>query len=235
MGNKKPNNHFLRSIENIFSRGFHYLLLQKEGHRITDFFSDTLYKPLLSGHKQTIWGNFSQMLPQIGRKIGWVPDGIPLIFFNQTVLSEIAESCSIYRGTIEATDNDFQIAIELLNTFELSDISSRNPFFLSEGETKIVWFLTQWAKRPEYLFINNLHQSLSHRRSNQFLHFLKESDSFADNLGFRGPSVVLGIAHPETSRYENLISDIKWKLIDSAILDELSINSNQNEYTYGNK
>ena len=87
MGNQEPYNQFLRLLEKHFAPGFHYLLSRKDGQSTTDFIGDTLYKPLLSGHKKAIWGKFSQLLPQIGREIGWVPDGIDLTFFNQTVHS----------------------------------------------------------------------------------------------------------------------------------------------------
>lgn len=221
MENKEPYNHFLSLIEETFSRRFHYLLRQKTGQEITDFFRETLYMPFLSGHKKTMWGSFSKTLPKIGRKIGWVPDGIPLIFFNQTVHSEIAESSSISRGQIQAADADFQFATELLTLFELADIAYRNPFFLSGGETKIVWFITQWAKRPAFLFISSSGQSLSRYRTNQLLHFLKESDSLAEYFGFHGPTIVLGITQSESDQYQDLLSNNKWLVRDAKILNDL--------------
>ncbi|MBD3289267.1 hypothetical protein GF337_10720 [candidate division KSB1 bacterium] len=220
MGNKPTESKFLRAIKAAFPRGYNYLLHQNSSQEINDYIDNEIYKPLLVGHKKTLWGEFSKQLPRIGRTIGWVPENIPLIFFNQTVLAEIADSAAIARGHFQSTEDDFQIAYELLDKFEMLHFASRNPFFLSEGETKIVWLITQWAKQPEYLVIGNLKASLSKRRYEQILQYLNDSDSISKDLGFKGPTFILGVQDAEIEEYQKLLTDRVWRFSDATIFKQ---------------
>ena len=73
---------------------------------------------------------------------------------------------------------------------------------------------------------------MSDRRANQLLDFLKESDILAENFGFRGPTIILGITDSETGKYENLLSDPKWQLRDTTSINDFYMNRYQDENSF---
>ncbi|MDH4155969.1 MAG: hypothetical protein OEW00_01660 [candidate division Zixibacteria bacterium] len=208
-------------IDNLyrnFPRGRHYLVRQQEPGEIDAIISKGLFTHLQRGRKRNLWGELAGQLPEWGRKIGWVPDNFPLVFFSETVTGEIAGTLAATNNRIRATRHELRRAAVLLRQMELTDLSRRNPFQLSQGETKLVWFLCQWAKTPEYLIMGHVPTSLSTRRAAHLVTFLKnESRAAAANTTF--PTLILGYSPGDQQWYRGLLTENYWTDMEASVLD----------------
>ena len=199
-----------------FPANANYLIVQKTQDEINSFFTEILFNRTQFSHKKDIWGKTSEMLPQWGKQLGWVPDHFALLFLSETVELEIAESLSLKYGKLVANQKDITIARSLLNKLGIPELSSRNPFFLSEGETKLVWLLIQWAKLPQYLIVGNLPTSLSNTRFNIVMDFLINSNEYAQEIGFdESPVIILGCQNKGENWCQKIISSSDWQLLNS--------------------
>ena len=193
------------SLYRNFPRGRHYLVHQQEPGEIDTIISRGLFTQLQRGRKRNLWGELAGQLPEWGRKIGWVPDNFPLVFFSETVTGEIAGTMAASNNRIGTPRDELRRAAVLLRQMELTDLSRRNPFQLSQGETKLVWFLCQWAKSPEYLVIGHLPTSLSARRVAHLVGFLKKASTAA--AGDAMPTLVLGYTAGDQRWYQDLLTE----------------------------
>ena len=212
----------LNFLAEHFPPQFNYLVRQQIGGEIDSFFKAALYYRTESVHKKELWGKMSQRIPHWGKQLGWVPDHLPLLFLSETVELEIAEAfCSQY-GRLNANEGDLSIARSLLTALKLSELSDRNPYFLSEGETKLVWLLSQWAKQPQYLIASNLPTSLSAHRLKTVIEFLTSSEKISTTIGNSNPPIlILGCLENQNQWFDGLLLNPKWKLV--AKWPELSI------------
>ena len=190
-----------------FPRSHHYLVEERRQDDIDNFFIEKLFDPFGKGSKHTIWGEQAREFSIIGSRLGWVPDHVPVVFFRETVEHEIADALASKQNRLVGEENEIEQARFLLEQIGISDLSGQNPYFLSQGETKLVWFLSQWAKLPDYLVISYLPAGLSQQRINRLLAFLLNSEKMADFLKVSSPTFVLGYLDHDKRWYENLISE----------------------------
>jgi len=193
-------------LRNNFPVGHHYLVQQEQKEQINAILTEQLVSPFQSGRKHNLWGAAAKKLPLIGKKLGWVPNKIPATFLNGTVEAEIADAVGAAENYFEPLPRHFQLAQQLLSRFDLSHLAAQNPLFLSEGETKILWFLTQWVKKPEYLVIGYLPAALSTYRITEMVNFIIDQES-------NSPTLVLGFQPDDAGWYAPLLSHSDWKII----------------------
>jgi len=202
--------HYLKSH---FPRGYHYLIRQSEPGEIDGSLKSRIFDPAQKAERHNIWGQV-QNVSEIGRRLGWVPDHFPLIFFSDTVVQEIANSMASRDNRVNGNEEEKDSAGFLLDRLGLSHLADRQPYFLSEGETKAVWFLCQWVKGPEYLIIGHLPSVLSERSQESILSFLEDSESLARTRGFLPSTLILGYLKSDRPWYGRLLSDEKWQLVE---------------------
>ena len=208
-------------IENLrsnFPRGRHYLVRQKEPGEIDAIMRQGLFAQLQRGRKRNLWGELAGQLPEWGRRIGWVPDNFPLVFFSETVIGEIAGAMAAVDNRIVPTRRELRRAAVLLRQLGLADLSRRNPFQLSQGETKLMWFLCQWAKSPEYLVIGHAPTSLSVRRVAHLVEFLREASKAATSEIM--PTLVLGYTAGDRTWYQDLLTGNYRTDLEASAFDE---------------
>ena len=202
----------LNCLKKYFPPNAHYLILQKSQDEINSYFLGALFAGTQFMHKKDLWGKASEKIPQWGKQLGWVPDHFSLVFLSETVELEIAEALALKHSKYTTSKKELSIARSLLNKLGISELKDRNPFFLSEGETKMVWLLSQWAKLPQYLIIGNLPLSLSKNKLDKVLHFLLNSNNIANKMGFVGPTIILGCHGEKNNWYHELLSEPTWQL-----------------------
>jgi ABC-type molybdenum transport system ATPase subunit/photorepair protein PhrA len=169
--------------------------------------SRRLFSSLQRGRKRNLWGELAGQLPEWGRKIGWVPDNFPFVFFSGTVAGEIAGAAAAVDNKIGLVRGGLRRAAILLRQMELTNLSRRNPFQLSQGESKLVWFLCQWAKSPDYLVIGHVPTSLSARRVADLVTFLKSASRLATAASATFPTLILGYTTGDLQWYQDLLTD----------------------------
>ena len=194
-----------------FPVGRNYLVCQNNREQINSNLWERLVFPLQSRHKHNLWGEFAKELPLIAKKIGWVPNKIPATFLCESVEYEIADACAAQENYFQSNDEHLLIARKILKQLKLIELADRNPFFLSEGETKLIWFLTQWVKQPEYLIIGHLPSCLSKSRINNLLDFIDEQKN---NLEYH-PTIILGYVVHSQDWCASLFNHEKWKVISN--------------------
>lgn len=192
-----------------FPIGKHYLVCQPHGEQINAYLIDRLVAPFQIGPKHNLWGKVAKQLPAIGKKLGWVPNKIPAIFLNDKVETEIADAIAARENCLRPELHHFENARMLLDRFNLHELAQRNPMFLSEGETKILWFLTQWVKKPQYLVIGYLPASLSTHRTTDLVNFLLEELSQSDTMA----TLILGYQLEYRAWCSELFSSNNWEII----------------------
>lgn len=189
-----------------FPAGKNYLVCQTESEQINSFLMQRLVAPFQAGRKHNLWGKLAKGLPLIGRKIGWVPNKLPVTFLNETVELEIADADAARQNLLKPEKENVECARELLQILKLTELAPCNPFFLSEGETKMIWLLTQWAKQPEYLIIGYLPSSLSARSTRNMIQFFLEQKMKNDSH----PVIILGYLADQTDWCRELLSHEDW-------------------------
>lgn len=205
----------LDGLKAHFHRPFHYLVRQQIPQEIDAIIRANLYERSPEGTRKELWGKASQELPVWGRQIGWVPEQFPLFFMSESVELEIAESLAGKHGRVIANKDERKLAHLLLDRFGLLELADRNPFFLSEGESRMVGLLSQWAKFPQFLIIGNLPLNLSPKKLQVALDFLMRSDDLARELDYEGPTIILG--YDKSSKrnwYKAVGASLMWQQMD---------------------
>jgi len=190
-----------------FPVGKNYLVCQNDKEQINSLLMERLVAPFQTGRKHNLWGEAAEKLPQIGKRLGWVPNKLPAIFLTETVENEIGDALAVSNDYLQPAPEHLEVARELLNRFDLLHLAPRNPLFLSEGETKILWFLTQWVKKPIYLIIGYLPAGLSKQRISDVINFLSGEKQTCDN----SPVIILGYQPDQADWCANLFSSNKWQ------------------------
>jgi len=129
---------------------------------------------------------------------------------------EIAEADAARQKQIQSEEQNLEASRLLLVQFDLLYLAQRNPYFLSEGESKLIWFLTQWAKKPSYFIIGYLPLSLSKKRTNEVVNFLKQA---ADN-DHNKSTIILGYLPAQIDWLNGLLINHNWTTIRSLSADE---------------
>ncbi|MCI0496120.1 hypothetical protein L0Z72_14030 [candidate division KSB1 bacterium] len=204
----------LNQLRTHFPEGRHYLVFQRHEDEINSYFEQALYTRFQFLHKNELWSKASEQLPHWGRLIGWVPDHFQLLFLSESVEMEIAEAIALKKNQFTVGLAEIEAANLLLTKLKIAHLAKRNPFFLSQGETKMLWLLCQWAKFPEHLIIGNLPAHLSQQRLPLVFDFLTASDQLAQELGFHGPTIILGCEHSQHECYSPLLEHITWEVRD---------------------
>jgi ABC-type molybdenum transport system ATPase subunit/photorepair protein PhrA len=192
-----------------FPVGKNYLVAQHEKEEINSFLMERLVTPFQTGRKHNLWGKTAEKLSQLGQILGWIPNQLPAIFLTETVENTIADAMAAAERYLQPVPKHFELARALLKRFDLINLALQNPMFLSEGETKIVWFLTQWVKRPIYLIIGHLPSGLSKGRIADIINFLVEENRTSDI----SPIIILGYHLDQTDWCANLLSNKQWQTI----------------------
>jgi len=139
---------------------------------IERFLTENLVLSVAQTSRHRLWGNEAQQISDTGKWLGWIPSHQPFLFFADTVSQEIANSFAAPKQKAEGSDKDRQKAVMLLEKMKLTHLAKRNPYTLSQGESKIIWFLVQWAKAPEYLVISDFNAGLSESMQNRLIEFI---------------------------------------------------------------
>jgi energy-coupling factor transporter ATP-binding protein EcfA2 len=196
-------------LDQNFPIGKNYLVCQDHKEQINSFIEARLVASFHAGRKHNLWGEIAARLPQIGKQVAWVPNKMPAIFLNETVEHEIADALAAAEAYLQPGDKHIETARKLLSQFDLLHLAQQNPFFLSEGETKMLWLLTQWVKKPVYLIIGYLPSGLSKQKIHSILSFIIEQKNRPD----RNPAIILGYQPDQADWCANLISDKEWQII----------------------
>ena len=184
-----------------------YLVRQTDNGQINSSLNRCLVELFQSGPKHNIWGKNSEFLSEIGKNIGWVPDKIPATFLSDTAEEEIADVFAQKDGFFKPESKHFMQADEILSQFKIEALAKRNPFFLSEGETKILWLVTQVAKQPKYLIIGNLPLNLSPNRTQIILDYLMNT-LLNDELS---PIIILGYQQQHLEWCDSILKNDAWE------------------------
>ncbi|OQX95286.1 hypothetical protein B6I21_06215 [candidate division KSB1 bacterium 4572_119] len=194
----------LKSIRQKFPPNFHYLVRQEKNRidaSLASYFQKSQKKP-------------DDIYFTDAEKIGWVPEELPGIFLNETVEAEVADALAAKNGKAIATDFHFENSREQLLRFELEHLALKNPFYLSKGESRMLWLLTQWIKQPEYFIMGSLNTYLSSKRTGQLISFFEQ----LNNKSIKNPTVILGIGKGESDhRYAPLLKCQNWKVFQEWI------------------
>ncbi len=192
-----------------FPAGRNYLVTQNHKEQINSFLMERLVAPFQAGRKHNLWGTEAERLPQIGRELGWVPNQIPATFLTDTVENEIADASAAAENYLQPLQEHLDTARTLLSRLNLIHLAQRHPLFLSEGETKILWFLTQWVKKISYLIIGYLPSTLSMARVNELVNFMLEANNWKDS----SPVIILGYEPSQVEWCKKLLSHQDWQVV----------------------
>ncbi|MDZ7264396.1 MAG: hypothetical protein ONB16_07415 [candidate division KSB1 bacterium] len=199
----------IKDISHNFPATHHYLICQADAEQINLHLMQKLVQPFHKGRKHSLWSATARQLPDLGRQIGWVPNKLPGTFLSETVVMEIADAYAAPRNSLKALPEHIRRAEDLLQRLQLSELAQRNPFSLSEGETKLVWLLTQWAKKPDYLIIGYLPTSLSPPNISRVLDFLMDDHSSSG----RQPVLIFGCLANHMEWCRPLLECGDWEVI----------------------
>ena len=119
---------------------------------------------------------------------------------------EIAEAFAAKQKLVQSNSLHLESGHKLLAQFDLLYLAQRNPYTLSEGETKLIWFLMQWAKQPLYLVIGYLPLSLSKKRTKDVVDFLKQALEYGNNKF----TVILGYLPAQAGWLRELLTSQRW-------------------------
>lgn len=194
-----------------FDIGGNYLVAQQHSEQLNTLLAEQLVAPFHVGRKHNLWGVLARQLPAIGRRLGWVPNQLPALFLNRTVLEEIADAAAAAEQLIEPMERHFEQASQLLSKLRLERLSFRSPLSLSEGETKIVWLLTQWIKSPDFLVIGHLPTNLFASKVVELIDFISD----ASNRQPGPKTIILGYQSDQMEWCERLLARSDWHRLDS--------------------
>ncbi len=191
-----------------------YFVQQKNENQIEKALAGCLQFPGQNRERIKMNRKARRELDVLNRKIGWVPDSLPRIFLADTVELEIAEALAARDNLLFAEKQHCDEALALLTEFQVLPLAGKNPFYLSAGESKLIWLLTQLAKQPEYLIIGNLSLNLSRSRIEQLLEYFEKLPTNVHGQ----LSIILGLSRSFSQ--DNLLKKItqrKWKLTEKWI------------------
>ena len=205
----------LKILREHFPSGIHYLVRETEHDEIDRVLKQLLRYPETETSHRRSWNPASDDLDRIGRRLGWVPHTLPLSFFFETVRDEVASGFMAGRTSVEGDPNTAEHAHRLIRRMGLTHLESRHPFSLSSGETRLVWFLCQWAKTPEYMVIENGYSGLSPDYRNHLRSFIDCEICTNDPTSQSCPTFIVG--EPETAAewLKDLRSKPRWKTVDT--------------------
>lgn len=201
-----------------FPGDFNYLAEETEAGEIDTFMEERLFTPSQKVSRSSLWGAESKRVSGIGCRLGWVPDRFPLIFFSESAGREIADSMAAKQNRAAGGEEEMEKAVALLKLAGMEYLRERQPYQLSDGEMKIVWFLCQLAKQPDFLIIGNLPSGLSPDRVTHLLNLLKDPERIFSAAGFDSPKFILGCGSEGAVWYEELLAQKRWKKIQNRLL-----------------
>ena len=193
-----------------FPGGTHYLILERTHDEIDHWLMNVLHYPEMNRSRKEVWVPESEDIARIGRRLGWVPHSLPVLFFFETVKEEIAAAFTAANNQVEGNDSAMDQTLSLIHRLELTHLKDRQPFSLSEGESKLVWFLCQWAKNPEYFIIENFFSGLASDYSNRLLSFIQETSQRNDRDSIFCPTFLIGHPDSDSVRIEKNLSKPFW-------------------------
>lgn len=194
-----------------FDIGNNYIILQQHSEELNTLLADRLVAPFHIGRKHNLWGELAQQLPAIGRRLGWVPNQIPALFLNRTVQEEIADAAAAAEQMLQPMSRHFELASQLLANLGVEQMAYRSPLSLSEGETRIAWFLTQWVKSPDYLIIGYLPANLFAPKVIELVDFILDRTNQPP-----GPkTIILGYQADQIDWCMKLLARSDWHKLDS--------------------
>jgi hypothetical protein len=208
-------------IHTLFKKitvGSNYLIEVSEPDLLDNILIGDLHYPHIGGvQNDYLWGKKGKWLSLIGQKLGWVPNQLPVTFFAETVLEEIAHSFVNSQNKLESSEIELNNARILLEQLQIAHLAGQNPFFLSAGESRLVWFLTQWAKQPSILVSGYLPTNLSPGRLLNLLNFIIHSEEMADRVRIKPSNFILGYLASQLDWIDLITSSrINWKKIQIA-------------------
>lgn len=213
MEHKQQNNQLYDLLKTYFPKGSNYLILSNDLLKVNSYFMNQIYIQTSSIHKKEIWGEKSRLTTQYGKEIGWVPDQFDHIFFADTVRGEIAEALINRNNELIPEEADFLEADNLIAELKIEHLSQSNPFFLSEGETKLLWFISQFAKAPQYMIITNLTAGLSRARVLLVIDFILKSLSIGKIGRIMSPTYIIGLS-PKDHDFITMLQQIgHWHIL----------------------
>lgn len=209
----------LDNLFRYFPPDQNYLIEETPPREIDNYLKQILSYPEQPNTESPLWGETASRISRWGTKIGWLPGSLPFIFFESSVLREIANALVARNGQVTAGGNaHYLFAEKLLHELKLPELAERNPFVLSAGETRLVWFLCQWAKLPTWFIISDLTANLSPRKIQDVLAFISRSKEIAQALNLTSPSFIVNYSSPEENWLQKTFNDPNWKRIDISIL-----------------
>jgi hypothetical protein len=212
----------LRYLQENFPRDYNYLIKLPGQLEIDNFIIETIFKPAQDGHRRYLWGDSAEKLPLTGRNIGWVPCHFSLTFFSESVEQEIANAFVSKMNQVQGGERELISARYLLRILEIESLANRNPYLLSEGESKLVWFLGQWAKSPDFFIMGHLPGSLSEQKTECLINFILKSNEIALALAINSPTFLLGFVGENETSYKKLLEEDNWKLLENFKFDPYS-------------
>ncbi len=189
-----------------FEIGRNYLIAQQHREQLNTLIFERLVAPFQIGRKQHLWGELARQLPAIGRRLGWVPNQIQALFLNRTVEEEIADAAGAAERLLRPQQRHLELAIHLLDQLRLSHLAHRPPLSLSEGETKIVWLLTQWVKSADYLVIGDLPANLFAPKVAELTDFILAPS----NRRFGPKTIILGYQPDQIDWCRHILARSDW-------------------------
>jgi len=217
---ENPKSNIKNNLKDQFDQRFPsglFLVMEDTPYEIDRFLNERLVKPLDQVSRQGLWGPEAQKISETGKWLGWVPSHTPFLFFADTVIQEIANGFAMHLQKAEGGEDERNKAEVLLKKMKFCHLAQRNPYTLSQGESKIIWFLTQWAKKPDYLIVSDFKAGLSDVLLDRLISFIKhhkKESGLQNNI----TTVILGFGSDEKSWAQNLENE-DWHLV-SGFLDK---------------
>jgi len=200
----------LSLLEHHFKPASKYLVRLRRHDEIDSVFRHHLYERIESRHRKDLWGADAKRVIDMGRRIGWVSDNIDPVFFANSVVEEIAGSMAAVKNILDFDEVMLTNASHMLETLHLSHLAHQKPYMLSEGESKLVWFLSQYAKCPHFLVISNINIGLSKLRSQILLDFLSRFDLQTHSEKRDNTCFIIGYMKDEFENIQELVSHQEW-------------------------
>ena len=190
----------------------HYFARQRLPDAIDRFCRRMLYEPIVSGPRHSLWSPATAAVSRLGSLIGWVPESLPAVFFFESVRMELAACFAAAENRVYGGDTHIAAADRLLEAAGITRLAPSQPYSLSDGETKLVRFLGQLAKAPEYLIMSNPERGLSDGSLERLAAVISlETVSASAGSGF--PVFILGCPAGEPGRLQSLLSPPRWRTV----------------------
>ena len=199
-----------QQLNHHFSSGL-FLVKENVPGEIEQYLTAILFDPINQTSRHGIWGAEAQTISEIGKWLGWLPSQVPLLFFADTVVQEIANSFAAVNRKAAGSDRQRKKADQILKELDLAHLRKRNPYTLSLGESKIIWFINQWAKQPEYLIVSDFKAGLSNLLQNRLVQFIQNMMKVSQKTG-KMKAVILGV-HPKAKLWAQNLEKDGWQVL----------------------